>query len=156
MTKYCKSCEQDLDLSFFYQRKNGYYATLCRKCSSLKNNIFDNYNLILNEPNQYKDEIEKKDTFKLMEYLGWTFNTEKEFWYKSGIREKDGTWTNIKEKTYPKNTAKKGEKISEEFRHYVCNLYSEGKSINSITKILNVCKTSVYTILHENNINTTK
>ena len=48
-------------------------------------------------PGTYFDEYQRKSTFEFLTILGWSYNEDNKIWYKSGIKNSDGSWVNVTE-----------------------------------------------------------
>ncbi len=46
-------------------------------------------------PNEYTDEYQRKHVHKVLEAIGWKFNTENNIWYDDKIKTKDGVFIKI-------------------------------------------------------------
>jgi hypothetical protein len=44
------------------------------------------------KPGTYADEYQKQYLFDVLTAFGWSYNDEKELWYKEGFKTKDGEW----------------------------------------------------------------
>lgn len=113
--KHCNTCDEDKPLSEFYfnktRQKYYYKCKLCDNEHKRKKRMKDVYisgmaNTITQKPNTYKDDIQKAETFQIMERLGWKFNKSNGVWYNDVIKDKDGKWLvkfkEDKKKKYPK------------------------------------------------------
>jgi hypothetical protein len=49
-------------------------------------------------PNTYANDDQKNEVFDFLYTIGWKFNAENGIWYKKGIKNKDGKFTNFVEK----------------------------------------------------------
>jgi hypothetical protein len=98
--KLCKTCNEYKLKSEFYTTNRGvgkklYYHGNCiictRKNESLKyrKEIEEQggNSMVYNAPNRYKDEIQRKNTFNVLETLGYKFDEETGIWTKKGWKE---------------------------------------------------------------------
>ncbi len=49
-------------------------------------------------PNTYANDQQRNEVFDFLKLIGWNFNEEKGIWYKDGIKNKEGKFTNFVEK----------------------------------------------------------
>ena len=156
--KFCKNCNQYKLLTEYYVNKgiNG-YATWCKVChnthtrqkqiefyqNKYKNN--GGSERVLAKGNSYTDEFQRKQTFWVMELMGWTFN-ENGIWSKEGIKDKDNNWMNVKK--VPK---KKKEYVPRESREYdvdkIRELRENGMILSDIAKMMKCSKPTVIKLL---------
>ena len=123
----CTKCHNEKLLSeFYYRRKNNRSETRCKECCKEeskkqykgRNHATNNqYMCIPEQPGTYKNEFQKQETFEILYKLGWSYNEEKNLWYK-GIKDKDGIWN------FPAGWVK----INPELRH--CNHCNTDKSLD--------------------------
>lgn len=134
-TKVCVTCQQELPKTkeYWYWNKETNKANpgSCKKCQSSKNakrqrrkgRPFE-VKKVPAKPYQYKDPKQKEYVEKVMKACGWTWNEKEGFWWKEGIREKNGTW-HFKWETpkVGKGKLQPGdkEKILEEYRNGTLN-----------------------------------
>lgn len=97
----CTQCGKEKELSdfYFFVKKNE-YSNICLKCQRinyLKKRENENgfVNKVMQEPRAFFDEKQKQQTFEFMQMLGWTYNQEKDIWYKSGIVDENGVWLGL-------------------------------------------------------------
>lgn len=103
--KQCNDCKEVKPIDEFY---NSAYKNPIRKCKTCykkyhRNKIIqsmenkggaDNYK---SNPNEYTSEIQKEQTFMVMELCGWTYN-DNGVWSKPGIKTKDKIWECFEER----------------------------------------------------------
>ena len=95
--KKCNVCQEwkTLDQYYFHKRTTNTKFGECAECHRekdrrerieyLENN--GGADRILQTPNEYMDEYQKKQTFFVMELLGYIYNEEAGVWTKPGIKE---------------------------------------------------------------------
>jgi hypothetical protein len=101
--KICGICKIWKPYSLFYRNKKKlqYRCIQCtkdyEKVRRTKERI-DNQggNDIKPQPNQYANEVQKNEVFKIMLSLGWKFNEDNQKWWKKGIKDSDGKFPRIK------------------------------------------------------------
>lgn len=157
--KYCPECETYKILSEFY--KSNQTGKLFKKCKACHNiNVKEASRLYWDEkrrtigcervsvkPNTYLDEVQKEQTFWLMELLGWTYN-DNGVWSKEGIKDKDKNWPNLKCKK--KNFKTKPIGVKKEIDiNKVIQLINNGWSYKSICEKLDCSKPTLMKRLNE-------
>ena len=98
--RICTKCGDPKELSeFHYFKTRNYLNVKCKRCvtnqqteRNQQKKIDDGYKIVKNKPNVYNSESERKQTFELMERMGWEFNNENNVWFKDGFKTKDGKW----------------------------------------------------------------
>lgn len=93
-----------VDKDYYRHRNNNLVYKDCKKCRRKIEN--DKSQKIRDEngggndykpnPNEYVNEAQKNAVFKIMLSLGWKFCEETKTWYKEGIKDKFGNFSNIK------------------------------------------------------------
>jgi hypothetical protein len=104
--KFCTRCNLTKPIDDFYSSKNKYRTGWCKSCISIydkeKYQKYKDENCggikISKFPNTYINDSQKECTFYLMESMGFTFNEEKEIWWKPGFRTEDGIFIKVKPK----------------------------------------------------------
>ena len=91
--KRCPRCGEVKPINeFYYNTSVKRYASYCCECAcQLSKNNYDD-DKVMKYPNQYSTEKQRKDTFKVMENLGWIFIEDTKRWYKPGVKNMDGTF----------------------------------------------------------------
>lgn len=98
--RFCVTCNTyQLKTNYYnYQKK---YCKNCYKKMRVDQDVIDRQKEILetcggldyfNEPNQYKNDIQKGCLFSLMEAMGWSFNESNGIWHKPNFKGPNGEW----------------------------------------------------------------
>ena len=115
--KECLKCKELKPVTEYYSARAGRYAgtptSRCKICHNEKNKrlykekIEDNGGglVVPRYPNTYGDELQKQNTFQIMEAMGWIFN-DNGVWSKEGIKNKDKKWAFKERPDYVKYTGK--------------------------------------------------
>jgi len=115
--KQCRVCEEYKLLDEFYHSKQSYSNKYhihgkCKECTRTHENEKSRVEReqlleeqggserIMTYPNEYVDEWQQKFTFKLLDSFGWIFHEEKQIWYKPGIKDENGVWDKLKNKSF--------------------------------------------------------
>lgn len=151
----CRSCKEYLPLSDFYKSKNDKPYNQCKKCQiendrhkrkkELEQNCGSERVLLL--PNQYTDIYQKECVFRIMEILGFKFNSNTNIWSKDGIKDENGNFLNLKKQKIIKGI--KGVKIPQEIRDQVIHFYKLGHKQMYIGYKLGISDTSVSKFIKE-------
>ena len=102
-TKRCPHCQLTKSVDEFSKR-NKQFSTLsswCKKCTS--NKINENYHYrtkvkdvddfpVYNEPNLYYNEEQRNQVFEFLNTIGWSYNDDRQIWFKDGIKDRNGIW----------------------------------------------------------------
>ncbi len=157
--KKCNSCFEwkHLDEYYFQQKSKGIKFGECIVCHKEKDKreheeYLDNnggHDRILVRPNQYMDEIQKRQTFDVMKVLGYTFDEENGIWTKEGVKTiEDGRIVFHLVKSSRKNRGK-GKKISQTLKDKVISYRQKGYSMGRISLITGVSDSSICKIIKE-------
>lgn len=102
---------------------------------------------VLNLPNTYRNEQQRKDGHELMTALGFTFNEETGIWSKEGFKNPDGTFVRIEEKKRLKKEMRLKEVEELDVWSKIRYLREKGHSINQISIDIGVNYTAVHKFL---------
>lgn len=106
--KVCGDCNEELHLNSFHKSKYGVPYRCCIMCYAAKftRKVEESggSSRIKNRCDDYTDLTQRKQTFWLMELLGWTYTDG--VWWKEGIKDADKKWIIFKE-TNVKKTRKR-------------------------------------------------
>jgi hypothetical protein len=159
--RYCPNCgEYKLVTEFYKNKQTNKIFKNCKLChneaSKKASNVYweEKRNTIGSErlspqPNTYLDETQKRQTFWLMELLGWTYN-DNGVWSKEGIKDKDNNWVNIN-KDEPKQKIKRKSPIRRRQIDVdkIIELRMKGWKITHIADALGYSKPTVRTKLKQ-------
>ena len=157
--KVCTRCNElkHLDDFYYHNKKTGLKFADCIACHKDKDKSdWEQYlekngghDRILSKGNQYMDEIQKEQTFMVMEILGYTFHEEQGLWLKEGVKTiEDGKIKFHLVKSSRKNRGK-GKKISQSLREKVLLYRQKGYSMGRISLITGVSDSSICKIIKE-------
>jgi hypothetical protein len=96
--KQCTSCDVTKPISEFYKRKSGYINRICKECYNgwrdnlYEDKFFDKSHRVRPTPGQFINELQKKSTFDILIALDWSYNEEKNIWYRLPKKDQDGNW----------------------------------------------------------------
>ena len=111
-TLTCIICKQTFPSTTEYwygrtDRPNVVRAGRCRKCAREYHRIWKQNdentfmpNKVYVDPYKYGSKQQRVQTEALLKKLGYKWNAELGFYWKSGYREEDGTWTCILKRKY--------------------------------------------------------
>ena len=159
--KTCTRCKElkHIDEYYFHQKSKGIRFAECITCQKekdkrdheeyLENN--GGHDRILIRCNQYMDDIQKTQTFQVMEVLGYTFDEEHGTWFKEGVKtlEEDGKIKFHFLKYTKRPVRGKGKKISQLLKDRVLLYRQKGYSMGRISLITGVSDSSICKILKE-------
>lgn len=114
--KYCKNCGCTKPVSEFYSRGRNIYDSHCRICRRIKENeknrlLEPDLQKVLHKPNTYTCDKQRRDVFNIMISLGWTFHKPSGVWYKDGVKDKHGRWSNVSSADIPRKICNCCEKL---------------------------------------------
>ena len=94
--KRCPRCGEVKPIGeFYYNTSVKRYASYCCECAcQLSKNNYDD-DKVMKYPNQYSTKKQMRETYEMMENLGWIFikdNYNKGMWIKPGVKNMDGTF----------------------------------------------------------------
>ena len=102
----CRGCKELKPPEDFYEAKRGrnpgQKLPRCRSCHQIyyferKRKTQEKKGLIvkpvLNKPNVYQDKEQRDMTFEFMTIIGWTFDEEKQVFWKEGVKDRDKKWS---------------------------------------------------------------
>ena len=159
--KKCTKCHEwkYFDDYHFHQKTKGIRFAECKTCQREKDKLeheeyLDNnggHDRILVRCNQYMDEIQRTQTFQVMEILGYTFNEELGTWFKEGVKtlEEDGKIKFHFLKYTRRPVRGKGKKISELLKDRIIMYRQKGYSMGKISLITGVSDSSICKIIKE-------
>ena len=133
--KYCKICDEMKPSSDFYKRTNGKLAgCICIPCHREKENAKNHameadLQRVLQAPNSYTCDKQRRDTFNIMISLGWTFHKSSGIWYKPGIKNKYGLWDNLSNDNIPRKYCSTCEKLLPVTNFYYSKTYNYYQSV---------------------------
>ena len=91
LTRVCIVCEIEHPIEYFYFYKPGKpsRSKLCKKCENKRDRMYDpkapencgGSESVIKQPNRYRDQWQKEQTFQFLQLMGWKFNEEKGIWY---------------------------------------------------------------------------
>lgn len=102
-TRVCTKCGIEKPVSQFYKNTSHGKSLFkaCKICERARQkirdeeNFFDAIHRVYNEPGKYSSELQRQATFDILKALGWSFNEEKNLWYKTPLKDKNGNWALI-------------------------------------------------------------
>jgi hypothetical protein len=165
--KQCAKCKELLPITEYYAARAGRYTgklvANCKICHNEKRSIENKQKmednggslLVPRYPNTYLDNLQKVNTFELMEAMGWTFN-ENGVWSKEGVKDKNKVWeftqrpdyvkyTNkIRPKEYPKVKHKAYARINE-----INELLQQGYPLRYVCKEFGMARQTLHKMLRE-------
>lgn len=144
----CNKCEELLPLNHFYPSYAYKSYGTCKKC----NNEYDRKRMdeerskccgairVLNKPNQYFDEHQKKCVFEFLPMLGYQFCEETGIWWKKGWKDKNGKFSKLKvaDREY-------GKKVTPTMKDYIIELYLSGIKMPIIARKVNISYQTIRT-----------
>lgn len=101
--KLCIKCEEILSIDEFYARRN-----VCRNCILIADKKYRDdrrsEQLLENggnmrvppKPGVYVDELQRKNTYEILTIIGWSYDADKDRFYKPGLKTVDNIWYNPK------------------------------------------------------------
>lgn len=150
-TFQCRRCLEFKDKKEFFvdnRKPNGIYLK-CKECCKMDYLIENGGNKnIPVKPNEYYDNIQKTQTFYVLQKLGYLFNEELGIWFKKGVKElRDG------ELYFPKLVNKpitKGfYKLTQKKIQMVKKMREDGNKVDYIAKVSNLSYTTVWKIIND-------
>ena len=159
--KCCSVCKEwkHLDDYYFHQKSKGIKFADCIECHKSKDKgEWEEYlekngghDRILTKTNQYMDQIQKDQTFMVMETLGYTFHEEQGIWLKENVKtlEEDGKIKFHFLKYTKRPYRGKGKKISELLKDRIIMYRKKGYSMGKISLITGVSDSSICKIIKE-------
>ena len=161
LQKICTRCGESKDRKADYYSKGG---TVCKECTKIRERItrhkyeqerkeiYGGSERVKPFPNEYTDEYQRKHVHKVLEAIGWKFNTENNIWYDDKIKTKDGVFINIEAPppTEPKVKKKFGTTFKDkmEEKRYnnietIIKLREEGQILRQIANQFGVSRPTV-------------
>ena len=157
--KTCNTCFELKPISDYYKRAKVKTYNRCKVCELAKEKAERLEYMDENsgservplKPNTYNDEFQKRDTFLMLEALGYTFNEEKGIWYKEPWKTKDGKFLLLKKYDRLSNVGMRpGMKpISTEKIKKIYDLFDKGYTRKYIAAELEITKTTVCKYLNK-------
>ena len=159
--KTCTKCKElkHIDEYYFHQRSKGIRFAECIECQKEKDRLdheqyLENnggHDRILTKPNQYMDEIQRNQTFQVMELLGYTFDEELGTWFKEGVKTlEEDSKIKFHFLRYTRRPYRgKGKKISQLLRDRIILYRKKGYSMGKISLITGVSDSSICKIIKE-------
>ncbi len=159
--QFCPECDNWLPKTDFYP----YLKARCKKCQLAKDAIeraekrieAGGSAKVMVYPNKYADDMQKQQTFEVMEVLGYTFNEENGVWYKLPWKDKDGKFplldTYGKSKKPRKSRVGRTREIPQEEKDEVIRLYSEGYKYKEIEKITGTPNGTIWKWVNKHKLN---
>ena len=153
--KTCNTCFKLKPISDYYKRAKVKTYNRCKVCELAKEKAErleymdenSGSERVPPKPNVYNDEFQKRDTFLMMQALGYTFNEEKGIWYKEPWKTKDGKFLLLKKYDRLSNVGMKP--ISTEKIKKIYDLYDKGYTRKYIAAELEITKTTVCKYLNK-------
>ena len=97
--KVCGDCNEELHLDSFHKSKYGVPYRCCIMCYAAKftRKVEESggSTRVKNRCDDYTDSMQRKQTFWLMELLGWTYTNG--VWWKEGFKDANKKWIIFKE-----------------------------------------------------------
>jgi hypothetical protein len=158
--KRCTVCNEwkHVEDYYYHSKKTGAKFSDCIECHKIKDKreheeYLENnggHDRILTKPNQYMDEIQKKQTFCVMEVLGYTFNEEHNIWLKEGVKTIENDNIKFHFLKYSRKPHRgKGMKISQTLKDRVIFYREKGYSMGRISLITGISDSSICKIINE-------
>lgn len=153
--KVCARCLELKPLTEYYMKGKFRICIACVKIEDkekeLRNKIETGGGIaIRSKPNTYTNDIQKQVVFEIMDRLGWTFNIERELWYKLPIKDENGQFLNLKKKkrvfvNNQKDAFYKKPLTEEKIKiiNQIGELREKGYTLDKISKIVNYSKPTI-------------
>ena len=143
----CSGCEETFPLTseYWYVREDGTINVgRCRKCrAEYKSDYLEHSedlgkrDMVYSEPYTYASRWQRVTTESFLRSIGWR-KMERGGWFKPGIKEEDGRWTNM-----PKDVIRTGDgKLTQKDREYLREHWKE-KDVETWCEIYNSTPTKV-------------
>lgn len=165
--KVCAKCKKLKPTYEYYAANRGRYPgaimAACKIChNSVKKKLYkekienNGGGLVVPRfPNTYGDELQKTNTFLIMEALGWVFN-DNGVWSKEGIKDKDKVWEFKQRPDYVKYTGNNRPIEYPKIRHKayarieeINDLLQQGYPLRYVCKEFGVAKQTLHKMLNE-------
>jgi hypothetical protein len=159
--KICTTCNEIKPHVDFYISSKGNVSKNCRECTHEKYRTTTRENIknnggserVCNQPNKYVDEEQKKQTFWVMELMGWKYN-DNGVWSKDGFKDKDKNWYLFKEtkkKVVRRTNDNTGRKFAEVYKHTdeLIKKYYDGVNMYELAYIYKCSHTTIRKIIKE-------
>lgn len=98
-TKTCKGCNQDLPINnFYFLRTVKCYTNKCKKCYNVYKRPESAWDILTYKanPGEWDSDGQKEIVHSILKAIGWSYNEEKDIWYKKGIKDENGVFENLK------------------------------------------------------------
>lgn len=95
--KKCGKCEEVKPFCDYYTvGKSKSLVKVCKKCYNKRQtrDVWDNLDYRVN-PNEWISDEQRDVVHQILRTVGWSYNPEKEIWYKLPLKDEQGNW-NIK------------------------------------------------------------
>lgn len=87
-TKYCPDCGFEKPIDDFALN----HGTIKKFCRYHTYERAKKYTVLKKTPNNYINDEERNNVYLILQVMGWTFNKEKQIWYKEGLKDENGIW----------------------------------------------------------------
>jgi predicted DNA-binding protein (UPF0251 family) len=163
--KKCRICLVVKDINEFYLKDGKPIFGSCKSCECDKSKVKRQEEIVnkggswkvFTEPNKYADELQKRGTFQIMEVLGYLYHEESGIWTKEGWKEvvdNQPHFIYIKKSTVKKKQTRTN--ITEEVKNRIVYYYLRGHNQQQISHKLEISDTTIWRILKEKNLLTSK
>ena len=135
----CKKCCLEKEQKY---RTEKTYKSLDKNGGSMR---------VPNRPGNFHDEYQRHYTYEILIAMGWSLNEENGKWWKEGIKNKDGIFTNVKKYKRTQLDTPKYYTLEEKMEKVILGkeLRNEGKTYLEISNIINISPPTVCKWLKE-------